>query len=316
MMLKKFLALFILIFVLGCTMPGSKQSLTEGVRINQFSFSYPEIYDNGDAELLINFQNVGAKTMEGNTHTYVYGPSIGEAGWMVKSIPLDWSVGQNRLEWVAPSDKFLPPDPEQNFMGDSIFSTISLIPYNLPEGHNDIYTFYLRICYPYTTTASASITSTSPDEYTQEVKKTKDKAETINSAGPIQIQLETKSDIRAHYIENGYEIPLVFKIKDVGGGFVTENNECNLNVERSDRDKVEVQIEIDGKGNNIFCGGVSNIQVVKLINGEGMLYCRVRFLNENPKSEYHIVTTSKYKYYVDKYTTITVKDSFTDVDTA
>ena len=304
----------IVVVISGCVGGGSNTtsySMTEGAVIKDFSFDMNKIYDDESTTLSLSIENVGAKRIPGNTTVYIYGTPMttdkskkGEE-WYVSN-PGEFTVDDTNefMTLSLSNEEFLPPDPEMGIPGTLKMFYVEMEPPNLPEGMTNDYTFYARLCYPYSTTMIAKITVTSSNELRYEGPE-KSEGAIRNSAGPIHISLIGTPNIRP----SRNQIPLVFKITNVGGGFpTTRDYRCTVDPDVRERGKVKVVVTIDGK--LIDCGD----GIVRLRNGEGTLYCSYAFEGSAPKTEYDIVATAFYNYYVTSSTRITVMDSMTDTD--
>lgn len=331
----KHFALILAVLALGCTSGGvgGGFSQTAGAEINDFSLDVANVEDFGDmAVLTFSFQNVGGKTMEGNTEAFVYNIPLTDKShesttkedelrkWYVQDTgggTLD--TAKQRIKWVLTASQFYPPDTDNGQPGMSQTYRIVTIPPKQDEGMENIqYTFEGMLCYPYKTTTSSIIRSIAQNTFASVASK-KSLAETKNSAGPIQISLKAGENIRANTGGGNTSLPLVFEVKDVGGGFSTDKTvECNPLVEKSKIGVLSVNVFIDGTEVDCNGGATGTAGTVYVRNGVGNLFCTGTFPNQNPKSEYHIVAQAKYNYYLTKSATISVSDSkdTADKDTA
>ena len=303
-----FSLIFSVVLVAGCTGGGSDFSESQGARINQLAFDAPSVYEDEQVALSFVFENVGAKNMVGTTQVWVYGPAFDssnpEQGWKVTDAAggsVDY--GDELITWSMTPTEFYPPDAERGIPGMAKEVVIVMEPMDSPEGMSPTYTFNGRLCYPYETTTLTTLSAIGKEEYKSSGDASPGSAITRNSAGPIRIQLKSGERIRA----TGTTLPLVFIVSDVGGGFVTKSTlGCNVNMPSSDRGQVVLDVKVDGVAAD--CGdGVARIR-----NGQGVVYCTATFNSAVPKSEYQVLATASYNYYVDSETRVSVKstDSF------
>ncbi|MCK5333524.1 MAG: hypothetical protein KAJ24_03350 [Candidatus Aenigmarchaeota archaeon] len=314
--------------VAGCTSGGGGSvnfSQTKGADIIDFGFDTPYIEDFGDqAVLTVGFQNVGGKTMSGDTQLFIYNapmtddPATEPKKWNIVSptgtevVKVNGTV--SRLVWTLSGATFYPPDPQTGQPGMANNYIVILTPPNQDEGMVDIpYTFETRLCYPYKTTTSSIIRATAQDSYVTSDDTQRSLAETQASAGPIQISLKAGQNIRANIGGGTVQIPLVFEVRDVGGGFATDTAvSCTPLVTKAQIGALKATVYIDGVAMDCGTGDLY------IRNGVGNLYCTGSFTNSNPKSEYHITAQTSYNYYVSRAATIKVSDSkdMGDVDAA
>ncbi len=318
--LKNIALVVVAIVIAGCTSGGGGSvnfSQTKGADIIDFGFDTPYIEDFGDlAVLTVGFQNVGGKTMCGDTQLFVYNAPMTNSD-IDPAEPRKWNIisptGEEvviedgivaRLSWTLSDATFYPPDPQTGQPGMADNYIIILQPPNQDEGMVDIpYTFETRLCYPYKTTTSSVIRATAQDSYiTADTKRSL--AETQASAGPIQIALKAGQNIRANIGGGTVKIPLVFEVRDVGGGFATDTGvSCTPLVTKAQIGALKATVQIDGVAMDCGTGDLY------IRNGVGNLYCKGEFKNSNPKSEYHITAQTSYNYYVSRAATIKVSDS-------
>ena len=300
---KLLLFVFAIVIISGCTLPTSGKkaefSTTQGAVIKQFAFDMPSILDDEQVGLTIKVENVGAKTMEGTTKVWLYGPAMSADGDGRKKWKIETSgtAEGGAYVWTLSSEKFYPPT--EDGPGSVEVFTSTLTPPNLEENVEDVYTFNARMCYPYHTTSRSTLTSISRDEY-RTTAPTDELAETKSSAGPIQIELQSKENIRI----GAGNIPIVFVISNVGGGFSAEQGTCNVNLPSAKRNKLKFTVTVDGEATD--CAD----KEVNVRTGQATVYCNYKFTSDVPSSEYHIVAKAEYDYYVTQETSIKVKDSF------
>ncbi len=307
------LALSLVVFTSGCVGGGENQvySMTDGAVIRDFSFDVNQIYDDEPVTLSLTIENVGAKKIPGNTVVYIYHQPLtdsedkrGKQWYVSNSGGFKVNDEEDYMTLSLKNDEFLPPSSEMNIPGTSRVFYIDLEPPNIPDGMSNSYPFIARLCYPYYTTALAKIIVVSENELRYEGPPKTD-AVTRNSAGPIHISMVGSPTLRP----SANQLPLVFKVKNVGGGFPTlQSYPCTVDPELRQRDKVMVNVTVDGSPAD--CGD----GIVRLRNGEGEIRCIYRFPAGAPSTEHDVTATVTYNYYVTAMTEIEVMDSISDSD--
>ncbi|MCK5333028.1 MAG: hypothetical protein KAJ24_00825, partial [Candidatus Aenigmarchaeota archaeon] len=296
----------LLVASLGCTSSSGGNvnfSQTKGADIIDFGLDTPYIEDFGDqAVLTVGFQNVGGKTMSGDTRLFVYNSPItttahveGDSATLTDAeleANRKWHIIQptvdeensdgtkivqeanQRIAWTIATESFYPPDSQTGQPGMAYNYVVLLNPPKQDEGMVDIpYTIEARLCYPYKTTTSSIIRATAQDSY-DAVSMEKSLAETQASAGPIQIALKAGQNIRANVGGGSVKIPLVFEVRDVGGGFATDSaTVCTPVVEKVDIGALTAKVYIDGVEMNCGTGDLY------IRNDVGNLYCTGEFTN-------------------------------------
>ena len=295
-----------IVFVSGCS-GGSYVVQNAGGVIQDFSFDFGSVYDDDTVILTAEVQNVGGKDIA-STDLYVYGQTIGgdtNVWQVIQSVP---SVSQTTpyIHDSLASANFMPPDEEQGIPGGMRIYTFILQPPDMLDGIPPVrQDFYARLCFPYSTSTLTQVELTSKNEVRAK-RITNTKADTVNAAGPIQLELKTHKNIRS--VGGSKELPLVFSVKDVGGGFATlPTVGCDVDTDTSDRGWVSVSVIVDGQAAD--CGGGT----VLIRKGEGTIYCtRVFGEADSPRTNFRIVATAEYNYYVEKAASVQVEDSSLD----
>jgi len=295
------------ILVSGCTNTGGLTVQNAGGIIKDISFDFGSVFDDETSVLSVEIQNVGGKMID-STNLYIYGQSTGDNDdvWkVVSSMPGVTQSTPYISDTISGAD-FAPPDSEQGIPGEGRLYSFILDPPNMLDGIPPVkQDFYARLCFPYSTSTLSQVELTSKNEMRAN-KITNTKADTINAAGPVQLELKTLKNLRS--VSNGKELPLVFSIKDVGGGFATlPSVPCTVDTNTADRGWVTVTVTVDGQAAD--CGEGK----VLIRNGEGTIYCKKSFgTAETPRTSYRIVATAEYNYYVEKSASILVTDSSLD----
>ncbi|MCK5333522.1 MAG: hypothetical protein KAJ24_03340, partial [Candidatus Aenigmarchaeota archaeon] len=291
----------VVMFSLGCT--GSNYSTNAGAQINELSFDYVQIAGGESAELLLIIENVGVKTMDGNSKVWIYNVPFSDDAWSLASINGDTTNKDIILdgELIATAN-FQPYDVQTGASGAQISKVMLFNAPAIPSSMKEVYDFTARVCYPYRTTSTSIITSVSSQEF-KAIDGIESNAGTINSAGPIQISLKGDSQIRS-----ATRIPLPFIINDVGGGYPTARGigvDCTGEVADTPsylRNRVQLTISVNGDGTDCTDKEISLDD-----KGQAVVWCNYKFSNTNPKSEYHITATIHYNYFLTENAKIEVE---------
>ncbi|MCK4967469.1 MAG: hypothetical protein KAS12_00310, partial [Candidatus Aenigmarchaeota archaeon] len=240
--------IFLTMLVLGCTDSGSFDK-NAGAAIKEFSIDITDLVEKEDTGVIISVQNVGGKTMPGDSKLWFYGPTFNNAtAGITKSWEVTGDIGlATETGYDIETNEFMPSDGERGIEGEIIYmdGTMSYkgdIAEGLPP---QTFTFNARVCYPYTTSAATALKSQSRDEYrANPVKGTK--AQTIESAGPIQINLKGNENIRL----SNSRMQLQFDISNVGSGNPLQKNvsHCQVgpNIKMAQLNKINFTVTVDG----------------------------------------------------------------------
>ncbi len=295
-----FLSVLAVVVISGClgpdNQPGVEFSQTAGAVINDFSFDSPEIFENDTVMLTVRVQNVGAKNMTGDSRYFIYNFVSGDE-------PEKWGAKSEELTKTLTTTGFLPPDTARRIPGSLDIQTVELRAptIGLAPGMTKDDTFKIRLCYPYSTTAFSTVTTSSKNELRVSNPKTSD-AVTRATAGPIQMKL-----ISGDTIVSGRDLILVFEVTNVGGGFSTKaDTPCTsqvADVPFSETDKVRVTVKVDG---TTACDN----KEVRITNGKGTLSCKATGLTSSgPTTPHTIIATATYDYFITREAKITVKSN-------
>lgn len=281
------------VFTSGCTMPwaGMGYSTTAGASIKEFSFDRTTLWDADDsAQMTFVIENVGAKNMTDDSKVWLYGPEIGTY----------WKISPSDKSWTIVTTGFLPPSEGRPGSVDTRSATFT--PPDIPTGlPAQAFTFYLRMCYPYSSSAFAKLVQTAASEYKGELPSSD--AVTRATAGPIQLTLKGKEAIR----RGAKTIPLVFSVTDVGGGFATTQatackSRTSAIVSTTEQNKVKITVRV----NNVEVSGCKD----KEWTVGRDFYCTYTLGTlEEPQKTYFVEAEATYNYFITKSATVTVKDS-------
>lgn len=306
--MKKLLLLTVILGILlvsGCTATNELMIQNAGGIIKDLSFDFGSVYDDEQSVLSVEVQNVGGKDIPATT-LYVYGQTFGATNDVWQVVNANPAVDQEIpfvMDNIAAAN-FQPPDAEQGIPGEGQMYTFVLQTPNMLDGIPPVeQNFYAKLCYPYSTSTLTQVDLTSKNEMRAN-PITNTPADTINAAGPIQLELKTQKNIRPSL----NALPLVFSVKDVGGGFSTLGAvACSVDTPTSDRNWATVSVSVDGVAADCGTGQVL------LKKGEGTIYCTYTFgAGVAPKTSYRVVATATYNYYVEKAVSIQVQDSPVD----
>ncbi len=291
----------VVMFSLGCT--GSNYSTNAGAQINELSFDYVQIAGGEFAELLLTIENVGVKTMNGNSKVWIYNVPFSDNAWSLASINGDTTNKDIILngELIATTN-FQPYDVQTGASGAQISKVMLFKAPAVPSSMKEKYEFTARMCYPYRTTSTSIITSVSSQEF-KATTGIEGNAGTINSAGPIQIALKGDNQIRS-----ATRIPLPFIINNVGGGYPTKRDsgtDCTGEVADTpsyQRNRVLLTISVNGDATDC-----TDKEISLNDKGQAVVWCNYEFTGTNPKNEYHITATILYNYFITRSAEIEVE---------
>ena len=297
--------IFLTILVLGCTDSSGGFDKNAGAAIREFSIDLTDLVENEETGVIISVQNVGGKTMVGDSKLWFYGPTFNDAtSWSVTGDIADATEGGFNIE----TNEFMPPDGDRGIEGEIIYMDGVL------EYHGDIaeglppqtFSFNARLCYPYTTSAATALKSQSRDEYrANPIKGTK--AQTIASAGPIKATLKGNENIRI----SGTRMQLQFDIANIGSGNPLQKNgtHCTVgpNIKIAQLNKINFTVTVDGQATN--CD--DKIVSIDRTTNKATAYCKAEINEEfsnDPDHEFYITATAEYDYYVTQSLKIKVAD--------
>lgn len=295
MNIRIFFLLAIAAISLGCTQGGN--TANAGADISEFSLDSAQLTDQDTAELTLKVENVGGKTMDGNSKVWIYNVPFSESAWRLESINGDKTdqgiiTGGELIE----TDKFYPRDPATNSPGATIMKDIILLPPGISYGLKRNYEFISRLCYPYRTTTSTNIVAASANEF--RASKDTTAAATINSAGPISLALKSDSVVRS-----AGRIPMPFVVTNIGTGYPTARSagtDCTdelADTPSHERGILKLNVLVDGEETDCSDETVSLDK-----SGKAVVWCNYELSTDNPKKEYHITATATYNYFATKST--------------
>ncbi|NOR85645.1 hypothetical protein GQ473_06010 [archaeon] len=303
---KKYLAMiFLTVLVLGCTDSSGGFDKNAGAAIREFSIDITDLVENEDTGVIISVQNVGGKTMPGDSKLWFYGPTFDEdTSWSVTGDIATATESGYDIE----TNEFMPPDGDRGIEGEIVYMDGTM------SYHGDIaeglppqtFTFNARVCYPYTTSAATALKSQSRDEYrANPVKGTK--AQTIESAGPIQINLKGNENIRL----SNSRMQLQFDIANVGIGNPLQKNisHCFVgpNIKIAQLNKINFTVTVDGQDTDC----VDKIVSIDRTTNKATAYCKAEISetdSDDPNHEFYITATAEYDYYITETLKVQVAD--------
>ncbi|MCK4555350.1 MAG: hypothetical protein KAT83_01975, partial [Candidatus Aenigmarchaeota archaeon] len=288
-------------FSLGCV--DGNYSTNAGAQITELSFDSIQVAGGDSAELVLIIENVGVKTMDGDSKVWIYNVPFSDNAWSLSYINGDTENKDIILdgETIA-TENFYPYDMQTGASGAQISRVMLFDAPAIPSGMRETYDFTARMCYPYRTTSASIITSVSSQEFKAKTEAS-GSAGTINSAGPIQISLKGDSQVRSTQ-----RIPLPFVISNVGGGYPTARSsgtDCTSEVADTpsyQRNRVQLTISVDGDATDCTDKEISLDD-----KGQAVVWCNYEFSGANPKNEYHITATIFYNYFVTRSAQIQVE---------
>ena len=242
--------IFLTILVLGCTDSSGGFDKNAGAAIREFSIDITDLVENEETGVVLSVQNVGGKTMPGDSKLWFYGPTFNNVSaeitesWDVED---DIAAAATKNGYTIETDEFMPPDNDRGIDGEIMYTDgILMYTGDIAEGlPPQTFTFNARLCYPYLTSAATALKSQSRDEYrANPIRGTK--AQTIASAGPIQINLRGNENIRI----SGSRMQLQFDITNVGTGNPLQKNvsDCFVgpNIKLAKLNKINFTVTVDG----------------------------------------------------------------------
>ena len=298
---KLLFAIVLVAAIAGCTSSGSSVAFDQnsGVRIDEFSFDLNDIYEGETVTLFLKLQNVGAKTMTGNSRLWIYGPTMGGADkWSATP-----AIPEGGID--LPTTTFTPPDVARRIPGAVHIEEMSLTaPTPLPENMRRTDKFYARVCYPYETESITQLVASTRNQMRIEPLPVTD-AITRASAGPIQLKMLSGENLVA-----GRPIGIVFEVSDVGGGIATKPDGCGASsgpdLAVASINRVFVTVTVDGAA----VSGCTDKEVL-ISKGMGTIYCMYTpaIGQSAPKMEYAITAKARYNYYLTREASVTVNSN-------
>lgn len=274
----------------GCTQ-STGPTFGNGVTILNWEPTFSSVESNDQLQLRIRVQNQGEVTAK-NVNAILTGINVDEWG--------GFGVG-NAINF----NDLSPPDRIQNTAGQIRESSFSLAAPKIPKGTTQQYSPQVRVFYEYKTTAIKSITLVNENELRrlQDQSKTLSSTDTVTSAGPLKVTVNTGKFIKARetgsYSSNTF--PITIDIQNIGGGVV-----ARYNMPQDDY-KVNVAIEFPSRLQPIDCGTFLSNYVTLWKGQTASISCNLRISNPPLASEAaNIKITLSYGYYIDSTTTVTV----------
>lgn len=304
---KKILVILFIIIISISACSGSSNvnfNPNNGATIEDASFDIKEVYDDEETSLLFDVVNVGGKDIpNGVVNVYIYGPQIDPATsantevWrLTGSSPAGIAAANGYISTTV--DSLPPPDTTLGTPGGRRSIELTFDPADVLDGVSVPTTFHVQACYPYTTSTTTQVEVSSKNEFRATGTRSS-KKDTINAGGPIQVELQGEGSIRSGGA--AFVLPLVFKVTDVAGGFSTLNTEaCGVDKATTLRNRVNVEVSIDGITANIDCGSGTNKAEVKLRDGVGTLFCSYTpaAAANTPIRTYMVSAEATYMYYM------------------
>jgi len=228
--LKFFALLFVIVFLAGCTLPGSTSGGGPGLTIKSFSFSDTTVEPNTPVLLSLIVQNSGGAKATG-IHA--------ELGGLTQDWSIDGGRGRNIADLdyadtargisTAPSD-----EADWTLSGPALSSQ-----FNYPVS--------VQISYNYETTSDNLVRATSFDYYKIN-KPTTGVVESKTTAGPISVTVTAPNSVFA-----GSSVPVYFEFHNQGSGRVKDDT-LNVDIQGSgvSCQKASVKL-IDGKDGYLRC---------------------------------------------------------------
>jgi hypothetical protein len=278
------------VLISGCTTGGGGPTFGNGVVILNWEPTFSSVESNDNLQLRVRVQNQGEVTAK-NVNAVLTGINVDE-----------WGFGAgNAINFYDLS----PPDRIQNTAGQIKQETFNLVAPKIPKGTQQQYSPQVRVFYEYKTTAIKSITLVNENELRrlQDQGKTLSSTDTVTSAGPLKVTVNTGKFIKAREAGSYYSntFPITIDIQNIGGGVVGRYNMPQ------DDYKVKVDIVFPSRLTNVDCGTFLGNYITLWKGQDASISCNVRISNPPIASEdENIKITLEYGYYIDSKTTVTV----------
>ena len=300
------IVLAVVILVVGCT-GGSGFDKNAGATIKDYSIDFTDLIEGEETGIMLTVQNIGGKTMPGDSKLWLYGPTVSADSWAITG---SIATAASDAGMTIGTASFLPPDTERGAEG-SLIPTQGVLQFNgnIPEGlPPQQYVFNARLCYPYLTSAASALKTQSQNEYRINPQE-KTAAQTVASAGPIHLSLRGSENIR----RSGNAIQLVFDVDNVGSGnpLAKSASDCSVgpDIPLNELNKLTVSITLDGAN---VAGCQDKVVNIDKKTNKGILYCSATVPDTNdPKHEFHITATAEYDYYITRELVVNVADDGT-----
>lgn len=301
------LLIICLFFVLGCVQQGEViGGVNDGIRVNSFVFDSSTITDKELVELTFDIENVGAYDAD-DVNFYLYG--FDEDVWVSESVETSIGVGTGD-SWTITGFKGYDMDLKSQGFDGGYYQLFSVTPDRISKGVTKRYSFNGRLCYDYEVRAIATLEAISAVQKREEKNEgvfSSSSVSVVNSYGPIQIDVKTKSPLVFYSSSAGQEAELALLIRNLGGGFPSSNT-CSLDIGVGDINQLKsLDVTLDGVA--LTCD-----TTYTFYDGQATVYCTYIATNPRPKAEYALSVIAKYNYYLDVRTSIDVIGSSDDVE--
>ncbi len=293
----------------GCTLGGggSKKlvSGTNGIIIEEFSFSYPTVYSEEMVDLGVTIKNVG-DSKASNIKIKLFGPKMttGQASYLTWGIISDPNGGRDTIISVGSLESFDPATGFYDFWsGDWTLQA----PTNLKTDMS--YTFNLRVEYSYTTAVEGQITTVTyeylkslPKSQRDAIKNTAGVSKISVSGGPISVSVASGRQFVVYQGSTETRKPIRFSVSNVGNGYPYLGDDPEVNPQGL------YQIEIIDEDGVEDCHP-KTIRLSKGKTGAFTCYVDVTDLTDGKVNRLDTTfsITLRYNYYTDSSTSITVK---------
>lgn len=303
--------LSLVVIASGCaqtTGTTESEASTSSVTIQNFSADRSQILSNQPARLSLTLVNEGgtdAENVVARIFNVVTESESGDAD--------DWSIdGSSRISFGTLESA----DEENNLPARDTTRRWSLTAANLDPGTTIPYRFITEVNYRYETRGTSSITLMSSDRARQQGEPQRPSIDT--TAGPIQLQLDTRSPIVFYPGETSQVRDMCITVTNTGSGTpflysdgVYEDGNYDVTDELSNR--VELTVPDQGGVEFTPVRGSGNTAAVELLDGsfDQCFEIDADNWNENlaPQTEIPIVVEAKYGYSKEASETITVEGS-------
>jgi hypothetical protein len=280
------------VLISGCTNT-TGPTFGNGVTILNWEPSLSSVESGDNLQLRLRVQNQGELTANSVTAA------------ITGIDPNDW-----RISSPTQSVNLAPPDRVQATQGETREFLFDAVAPGIPKGTTQPFTPQARVFYVYRTTASKLVTVVNDQELQrlQDQGKTLSSKDTVTSAGPLKVTINTGKFIKVKEAGWGFSrtFPITIDIQNVGGGVVSTQG---MSMSANPDYKVVFSINQPG-GLTITCNPSSNYisNSVTMWKGQSAsVTCNVQITNTPLSSvDKNIIVTLDYSYYIDASTTVTV----------
>lgn len=212
------LLIAITVIVAGCmdTNGDAEFTQTQGVEITNFTSTPSTVFDTQNANLRMSLTNTGEVDAE-NVQAEIFNVPFGD------NEEQEWEGDQ-----LINFDTLRPADVEAGIPATPRERTITLSPPNLDSGVTIPYDFMARVSFDYSTTGVTEIQLMGEQRF-QDTSEARTQPSMDNSAGPIQMEIQTRTPI-VYYGGGSTSSDLCVVIRNEGDGTPYLGEQSNTDV--------------------------------------------------------------------------------------